>query len=322
MAITGSIFFVAATLGILALVLSPGIAPTSSYKPTIVDNMAFIPEGNFIQGSTLEELQKFDALCLKVPKPDCMIDFFTDELVDDPKPGLPHRQVYLSAFYIDIYEVTNAEFERFVKETAYVTTAEKTGQSGVFNNNTNQYASVNLANWNMPGGPGTTSISQPRYPVVHVSFEDAQNFCTWDKKRLPTDAEWEKAARGPSGNLYPWGNEWNPDAGNWVEILPNGDTQLRGLEEVGKFPVGKSYYGLYDMLGNVSEWITDAYNPDFYRTAPTRNPFNAPQDSQKVQHSKRGGGWATRPGYLHAAWRIDRPDTTNDTLGFRCARNP
>ncbi|MEI7554491.1 SUMF1/EgtB/PvdO family nonheme iron enzyme [Candidatus Chlorohelix sp.] len=322
--ITVTVLLVTALLGSLALLLTPGlVASTTNPLSVIVDNMAFIPEGNFIQGSTLEELQKFAALCSVIPKPDCQIDFFTDELLDDPKPGLPHRQVYLSAFYIDVYEVTNAQFERFVKATGYVTTAEKAGQSEVFNNNTNQYATVKGAYWSMPGGPGTTSVTQPNYPVVHISFEDAQSYCAWDnKKRLPTDAEWEKATRGPVGNLYPWGNEWNPNAGNWVELLPNGDTHIKGLKEVGKFPAGKSYYGLYDTLGNVSEWIADAYNPDFYRTAPLRNPFNAPIDGQKVQHSKRGGGWATRPGYLHVAWRIDRPDSTNDTLGFRCARNP
>ena len=168
--------------------------------------MAFVAQGKFFQGSTLEELKTYASLCVQKPQPDCQIDFFTDELAGDPKPNLPKREVDQSAFFIDIYEVTNEQFANFVKKTGYLTTAEKIGVSSVILPTTTEYTDVKGANWLTPGGPGTNIDGQGRYPVVHISYDDAVSYCSWVKKRLPTDAEWEKAARGPSSNLYPWGN--------------------------------------------------------------------------------------------------------------------
>ena len=159
-------------------------------------------------------------------------------------------------------------------------------------------------------------------PVVHVSYEDAQAYCAWARKRLPTEAEWEKAARGPEGWLFPWGNTWNPDAGNYVQVAPDGTTSVHRLTAVGSFPAGVNpLYGIHDLLGNMAEWVADVYDPDYYAKAPDRNPLNtvAPASRPTVQHVRRGGSWATMPGYLHASWRIDRPDDTSDTIGFRCA---
>ncbi len=124
--------------------------------------------------------------------------------------------------------------------------------------------------------------------------------------------------------LFPWGNEWDPDAANYSKLMPDGKVDEKGLSPVGQYPQGASPYGIEDLLGNVSEWVADVYDPNYYQKAPDHNPYNAPgpEGRSDIQHSRRGGNWATRLGYLHSAWRIDRPDQTSDTIGFHCARNP
>lgn len=297
------------------VVASQSYWSSSAPTVTIVDDMAYIPAGPFPQGSTPDQLAFFEDLCIEA-QTDCKKDYFADEL--------PQRKVSLSAFYIDVHEVTNEKFHRFVDETAYLTTAERNGESYVWDNPIQNFVKIPGANWRHPGGSGTSSDGHMHYPVVHVSWEDANAYCTWARKRLPTEAEWEKAARGPDGRLFPWGNAWNSDGGNYVKVAADGTATVNGPHEVGQHTQGASPYGVQDLLGNVSEWVADVYDPDYYVTAPARNPYNwtAPKNRPSMQHSRRGGGWATRPGFLHSAWRIDRPDETHDILGFRCARNP
>lgn len=282
---------------------------------TIVDHMAYIPAGPFLQGSTLSQLMLLEQLCVEACT-ECKWDYFEDEL--------PQREVTLSAFYIDVYEVTNEKFQQFVDDTGHVTTAENNQFSYVWDDTGREFVRTPGVDWCRPRGPGSSIEGLMNYPVVHVSWLDASAYCTWAGKRLPTEAEWEKAARGPAGWLFPWGNDWDPDAGNYVTVSSDGTSHVNGLSEVGQYAQGMSPYGVHDLLGNVSEWVADMYDPDYYQTAPNRNPLNttAPRTRPIIQHSRRGGGWATRPGFLHAAWRIDRPDQTNDVLGFRCARYP
>jgi formylglycine-generating enzyme required for sulfatase activity len=277
--------------------------------------MAYVPSGCFLQGSTADQLAFFETLCLEA-KTDCRKDFFEDEL--------PQRKVTLSAFYIDVHEVTNDKFQRFVANTGYKTTAERNGKSRVFSPQLDNFVILAGADWRHPGGAGTGITERMNYPVVQVSWEDAKAYCEWEQKRLPTEAEWEKAARGPDGRLFPWGNDWQPDYGNYSKLAVSGTEIERGLTAVGKYPQAASPYGVLDMLGNVSEWVADYYDPDYYQSAPNRNPVNLTVSKNRPdgRHSRRGGSWATRPGYLHAAWRIDRPDETSDVHGFRCARYP
>ncbi|MCB9136766.1 MAG: SUMF1/EgtB/PvdO family nonheme iron enzyme [Caldilineaceae bacterium] len=269
--------------------------------------MCEVPAGPFLRGSTEEDLARFDELCIRF-EAGCQSDFFRDEM--------PQTSVTLDGFYIDRYEVTNRQFHRFADATSYVTTAERAGSSMVWDPLARESNDVEGANWRSPGGPGATTADIMDYPVVHVSWEDANQYCLWADKRLPTEAEWEKAARGENGLLFPWGNDWQPDYGAYV------DEMTSPLAEVGSYPRGASPYGAEDMLGNVSEWVNDWYGERYYADPESLLNPQGPATPVEPARVRRGGGRATRAGFLHAGWRIAWPasvDATSDLLGFRCA---
>lgn len=278
--------------------------------------MCDIPEGNFLRGSKPEDIRYFIKLCGQADIK-CATDDFEDEL--------PQREVYLSRFRIDQYETTNQEFKRFVDATGYKTTAEEKGDSDIWNDTKRMFVRTAGADWSHPGGPGTSMIDRLNYPVVHVSWKDAKIYCESVHKRLPTEAEWEKAARGSQGWLFPWGNTWkqtDETRSNYVhaDVAPP-------LAPVGSYPSGASPYGVQDMLGNVSEWVADEYDDSYYgRNESLINP-QGPTISANKAHVRRGGGRSTRGGFLHTTWRItqstfsDPNETRNDVLGFRCAQN-
>jgi len=199
----------------------------------------------------------------------------------------PTHEVDLPAFEIDQFEVTNADFAQFVEATGYQTDAEKEGRS---------------KNWR------DSAEGKDNHPVVRVSWNDAMAYCEWLGKRLPTEAEWEKAARGTDGRTYPWGDEWDPSKANVK------DTGLRGTAAVGSFGAGASPYGVEDMAGNVWEWTADWYEP---YPGSTYDSEYFGQEFKLV----RGGGWFE----MDDAVRITNRDLTsvtaaNDDMGFRCAR--
>lgn len=271
--------------------------------------MCEVAAGPFLRGSTEQDLVTLAELCTQFDA-GCEADFFRDEL--------PQASVTLDGFYIDRFEVTNRDFQRFVDADGYVTTAENVGFSMIWDAVERTSTQIDGANWRNPGGPGTTVADIMDHPVVHVSWQDANQYCRWAEKRLPTEAEWEKAARGEHGFLFPWGNEWDSDAGAYV------DDATRPLAKVGSYPQGASPYGVEDMLGNVSEWVNDWYDDTYYeRSESLLNPQGPATPANPIR-VRRGGGRATRAGFLHTAWRIAWPapvDTTNDLLGFRCAKD-
>ena len=206
----------------------------------------------------------------------------------------PKREVYLDAFYIDEYPVTNADYKKFIDETGYK--APYIGQvwSKKYDWKDRMY----------PEGKG-------KNPVVLVTWHDAVAYCEWAGKRLPTEAEWEKAARGTDGRTWPWGNVWDSDK---LACSGVGETM-----PVGQYKFGKSFYGCFDMAGNVWEWTSDWYGNLYYKEAASRNP----QGPDKGEHNiLKGGAWIHSEFSVRCAMRFHKPpDYCDNYIGFRCARS-
>ena len=268
--------------------------------------MVVIPAGPFAMGSNAQDVARGVDECRTRARPGiepkCEAWFRSEG---------PQHQVILDAFAIDRYEVTNAQFEKFVAATGYRTTAERDGSGWVRREKDSSWTWEQMtgATWRAPGGPGTSA--GPTHPVVQVSWSDANAYCTWAGGRLPTEAEWEKAARGSDGRRYPWGNEWDATRANARHAI-------KGPAAVGSYPAGASPYGAHDMSGNVWEWTADWYAPDYYAQSPDRNPKGPPTGDQRVL---RGGSWINEHFFLALPHRVEgKPGARANNLGFRCAR--
>lgn len=285
----------------------------------------------------------------------------------DPMPDArPIHRIYIDGFWMDATDVTNEQFEKFVIATGYLTVAERKpraedfpgvdlaslvpgsvvftppAQSVPLNNPLRWWRYVPGANWRHPEGPGSTLDGRERHPVVHIAYDDAAAYAAWTGKRLPTEAEWEFAARGGrAGELYPWGDRLQP-GGKWVANIFEGDFPhhntaadgFTGTSPVDSFPPNP--YGLYDMAGNVWEWCSDWYRPDIYeiemreaKGAVVRNPSGPaqsdsfdPAEPGIPKRVQRGGSflctdqYCTR--YMVGSRGKGAPDTGSNHLGFRC----
>jgi len=197
----------------------------------------------------------------------------------------PVHEVYLDAYYIGIFEVTNAEYAKFVEATG-------------------RYSPSTFFDVNFNG---------PNQPVGDVSWEDADEYCKWVGKRLPTEAEWEKAARGTDERMYPWGNA------SLDHIRANYRRNVKHTTPVGSYPEGVSPYGLYDMCGNVWEWVADYWAKKYYEYSPRENP-KGPESVNA--HVIRGGSWANNTGYISATVRPDPNfEHRQGHKGFRCVED-
>jgi len=336
----------------------PNTSAPSAFKPTIEnkdkpsgkapDGMVWIPGGEFSMGSNLED----ESLC---------------SIKGVTKDAAPIHRVYVDGYYMDKTEVTNAEFEKFVKATGYITVAEQkptreefptaseedlvTG-SVVF---TPTPSAVNLnnflqwwryepgADWRHPDGPQSTIKGKEKYPVVHVVYQDAAAYAKWAGKRLPTEAEWEFAARGgKTGNLYAWGNDLKPKGKFQANIfqghfpIKDGDTGEDGFKGIAPTAqYAPNAYGLYDMAGNVWEWVNDWYSVDYYKSLAAsgntvKNPqgpdaYNDPNDPTEVKRVHRGGSflctdqYCTR--YMVGTRGKGEIRSAANHLGFRCVKN-
>jgi formylglycine-generating enzyme required for sulfatase activity len=264
-----------------------------------------VPAGEFLMGSTDKETGT----------------------ADDEKPL---HTVYLAAFRIMQTEVTNGMFERFVNATGHTTTAEAGGKSLVFDVNKKEWTLIAGADWRHPRGPGSNLSGLGSHPVVHVSWDDAVAYCAWAGGRLPTEAEWEKAARGPSGDgrRYPWGDQ--PPEGDLLNFADRNrdmdgadkstDDGYQFTAPIGSYPKGASPYGVLDMAGNVWEWVADWYDETYYARSPRSNPTGPTSGQFRVL---RGGSWNNVAWLVRAAAREgDVPGNRIDFIGFRCVRSP
>ena len=242
---------------------------------------------------------------------------------DEPSERPAHR-VTIAAFQIDRFETTNTEFVAFVAATRHVTDPERAGLGWVWDG---QWREVRGADWRHPHGPGSSIEGLERHPVVQVSWHDARAYCLWKGKRLPTEAEWERAARGDGRRIYPWGNAPPRDGRGYRASYGSDDCcradasdGFRFTAPFGSFPLGRSPFGVDDMAGNVWEWVEDWFDPGFYRRSPPANPVNRTPGEMKVI---RGGGWGNNPWGLRSTLRHANPPHYGlDMVGFRCASSP
>ncbi len=259
--------------------------------PGVILDLVRIPAGEFLMGSTDADSQA----------------------ASNEKP---QHKVTLDEYLIGKTEVTNAQFGAFVKATGYKTTAEKEG-SGYAYDGTN-WSDMKGADWQHPKGPNSNISGKDNHPVVLVSWDDAVAFCAWAsqvtgrKVTLPTEAQWEKAARGTDGRIYPWGNG-EPNAN-----LANFNMNVIDTTEAGKYsPAGDSPYGLSDMAGNAWEWTADWYSDTYYASSPSSNPQGPTTSTGRVL---RGGGWINYSLSVRVAFRFRNvPTNRYGHFGFRVA---
>jgi formylglycine-generating enzyme required for sulfatase activity len=333
------------------------VASVASFQPTVEntrsapgkapDGMVWIPGGELSMGAA------------EVPG----MNMVGMEATTDSRPI--HR-VYVDGFWMDKTVVTNAQFTKFVEATGYVTIAERTPRAEDFpgappenlvagavvfsppghpvplNDHLQWWSYVKRANWRHPEGPDSNLAGRDEYPVVQVAYDDAVAFATWAGKRLPTEAEWEFAARGGlSGKLYAWGDEFTP-SGHWMANtfqghFPDKDTGEDGHQGIGpvaQFP--PNGYGLYDVAGNVWEWMSDWYRPDYYAQLASagsvaRNPHGPdtpfdPSEPTEKKRVHRGGSFLCTDQYCSRYMVGTRGkgegSTGTNHVGFRLVKMP
>lgn len=347
---------------LLGIVLFSGCShPLRVHPPEGIPppRMVWIPGGKFQMGGPSEEACQ-DVLREADPKKPCcplLQAGFAD--------AQPRHEVEVDGYWMDETEVTNAQFKKFVEATGYVTVAERKPRAEDFpgalpevlvpgsvcfqrpapdadlRDQRSWWKYVPGACWKHPNGPGSDLVGKDLFPVVHVAFEDAAAYAQWAGKRLPTEAEWERAARGgKEGETYPWGDQFRPGgkwmANTWQGIFPLEDSGLdgwKGLAPVGQYPPNP--FGLYDISGNVWEWCSDWYRPETYAHDAVkklvRNPLGPkesfdPEEPDQPKRVHRGGSFLCSDQfcarYITGTRGKGEVSTGSSHLGFRCVMKP
>jgi formylglycine-generating enzyme required for sulfatase activity len=336
----------------------PAVAPPAAFLPTVSNatgppapapaGMVWIPGGEFSMGAA-----------------DPMGADHNDVGMHATKDSRPIHRVRVDGFWMDTTEVTNEQFAAFVKATGYVTVSERTPRAEDFpgappgnlvagsvvftnpgrpvplNNHFQWWSYLKGANWRHPLGPGSSIDGKERFPVVHIAYEDAEAYARWAGKRLPTEAEWEFAARGGlSGRLYPWGDDFRKD-GTWMANThqghfpdrDQGDDAFTGIGPVAMFAANA--YGLHDVAGNVWEWVSDWYRPDYYAQLAAKGTAQNPKGPESsfdpdepgvAKRVMRGGSFLCTDQYCSRYMVGTRGKGEGSTgtshLGFRTVTQP
>jgi len=242
----------------------------------------------------------------------------------------PFHTVFLDAFWIDEKEVTNAMFAKFVTESNYVTDAEKLGRGEIWISAESKWTWSDDADWMHPFGLESSIEDLQNHPVVQVSWNDANAYCQWAGRNLPSEAQWEKAARGTDGRIFPWGDTL--PTGNHANFADKNfgsgwattdvDDNYQFSAPVGSYPLGQSPYGVLDMAGNVYEWVADYFLYEYYSSQVIWNNPTGPENGS--YRSIRGGSWDSLPSWnLRVADRHGREATYHGAnYGFRCGYTP
>jgi sulfatase modifying factor 1 len=338
----------------------PRLASQEREPPNLHEGMIWIPGGDFWMGGPPKSETVQVANNLRPGLPVCR------ELADGFSDAEPHIRVHVDGFWMDRTVVTNEEFAKFVEATAYLTVAERqptpeqypgaqaedlVAGSACFtppnhivslDNYLEWWSYIPGANWRHPSGPESDIKGKDKFPAVHVAYADAEAYAKWAGKRLPTEAEWEFAARGGlDRKLYPWGNEFRPDgkwmANTWQGRFPledTGEDGFKGVAPVGQYP--PNGYGLYDMAGNVWQWCSDWYRPETYSVLAAsgelisnpKGPSNGydPDEPGLPKRVQRGGSFLCSDQYC-ARYMVGTrgkgdPDSGSNHLGLRCVANP
>lgn len=266
----------------------PETIPSNDYALMIM-----IPEGTFRMGSTFAEITETLEECKQYDNT-CGLWWFEDEY--------PDNLIYLKTYWIDLFEVTNEKYLEFVKQTGHRPALDASCET------------PNCQKGNLWRGNSFPERIRDQ-PVTQVNWYDADAYCKWRGKRLPTEAEWEKAARGPGGNKYPWGNSSPKGRATYSR-------KWRGvytMTDVGSYSTGVSVYGVFDMAGNAWEWVSDWYGRKHYSYIAKENPQGPAEGELKVV---RGGSWVNYPDTLRSAGRRwSRPEVLFNDTGFRCAKD-